>query len=323
MHPLKNHIENCCSPSSNSQYGFLYLLLRSGFPVPLPQSDGLRPEVVCYSDNHILLHVLFMAVSVYQIAQRKLSKATTEPLAVLTAWDFLSGQIVDQAGADIVLVGDSMAMVALGYDTTLPLTLDELIFHAKAVRRAVRNALLVVDLPFLTYQVSLEAAVRAAGRALKEAGTQAVKLEGGHSGVIEIVHHLVQWGIPVMGHVGLTPQSVNQFGGFRKQGKSASEAERILAEALALEKAGAFSVVLEHIPTDLATHITQTLSIPTIGIGAGPNCDGQVLVTADVLGLSDWQPPFAKVYAQLRDQAIAAAQQYCGDVRSGRFPSPS
>jgi 3-methyl-2-oxobutanoate hydroxymethyltransferase len=262
-----------------------------------------------------------MAVSVYQIAQRKVSKQPTEPLAVLTAWDFLSGQIVDQAGADIVLVGDSLAMVALGYDTTLPLSLEELIFHAKAVRRAVHQALMVVDLPFLTYQINLEEAVRAAGRMLKEAGAQAVKLEGGHTGVIPMVKHLVQWGIPVMGHVGLTPQSVHQFGGFRKQGKTTAEADRLLSEAMALEQAGAFCVVLEHIPAELATTITKTLKIPTIGIGAGPNCDGQVLVTADVLGLSNWQPPFAKVYANLREQAIAAAQQYCHDVKAGQFPA--
>lgn len=262
-----------------------------------------------------------MAVSVHQIAQRKLTGNPVKPLAVLTAWDYLSGQIVDQAGADIVLVGDSMAMVALGYDTTLPLTLDELLFHAKAVRRAVKQALLVVDLPFLTYQISIEEAVRAAGRALKEAGVQAVKLEGGHRQMVETVSRLVDWGIPVMGHVGLTPQSVNQFGGFRKQGKSTAEAERILAEAQALEQAGAFSIVLEHIPSKLAATITKTLTIPTIGIGAGSHCDGQVLVTADVLGLSDWQPPFAKSYTNLREQAIAAAQTFCEDVRLGKFPS--
>ena len=263
-----------------------------------------------------------MAVTVQKIAQHKLSGQATRPLAVLTAWDFLSGQIVDQAGADIVLIGDSMAMVALGYDTTLPLTLDELLFHARAVRRAVHHALLVIDLPFLTYQISPEEAIRAAGRAMKEAGVQAVKLEGGHQGVIDIVKRLVQWGIPVMGHVGLTPQSVNQLGGFRKQGQSEADANRIAAEALALEEAGVFSIVLEHIPTDLAARITDALKIPTIGIGAGRHCDGQVLVTADVLGLSDWQPPFAKVYANLKEQAINAAQQFCGDVRAGQFPTP-
>lgn len=261
-----------------------------------------------------------MAVSAHQISQWKQTGRPALPLAVLTAWDFMSAQIVDQAGADIVLVGDSMAMVALGYDNTLPLSLDEMLYHARAVRRGVERALLVADLPFLSYQTSVEDAIRAAGRALKEAGVQAVKLEGGHPDVIDIVRRLVQWGIPVMGHVGLTPQSVNQFGGFRQQGKSEAEAQRILAEAEALEKAGAFAIVLEHIPAELARTITKTLSIPTIGIGAGVHCDGQVLVTADVLGLSAWQPPFAKVYAKLREQAIEAAQQFCGEVRSGQFP---
>ncbi|MGF1568758.1 MAG: 3-methyl-2-oxobutanoate hydroxymethyltransferase [Nodosilinea sp.] len=261
-----------------------------------------------------------MAVSVHHILQWKQSGTPAQPLAVLTAWDFMSAQIVDQAGADIVLVGDSLAMVALGYDTTLPLTLDDMLICARAVRRGVKNALLVVDLPFLSYQTSLEEAMRSAGRALKEAGAQAVKLEGGHEMVVNTARRLVQWGIPVMGHVGLTPQSVNQFGGFRKQGKSAAEAERILAEAEALEQAGVFAIVLEHIPAELAGTITKALSIPTIGIGAGAQCDGQVLVTADVLGLSAWQPPFAKVYANLRAQAIEAAQQFCGDVRAGQYP---
>jgi 3-methyl-2-oxobutanoate hydroxymethyltransferase len=192
---------------------------------------------------------------------------------------------------------------------------------AKAVRRGVKHALLVVDLPFLSYQTSGEDAIRTAGRMLKEAGAQAVKLEGGHSEVVETVRRLVQWGIPVMGHVGLTPQSVNQLGGFRKQGKTEAEADRILTEAQALERVGAFAIVLEHIPSDLARDITKALSIPTIGIGAGGYCDGQVLVTADVLGLSAWQPPFAKVYANLRQQAVAAAQQFCEEVRSGQYPA--
>ena len=260
-----------------------------------------------------------MAVSVHQISQWKQHEAPS-PIVVLTAWDVISGQIVDQAGADIVLVGDSLAMVALGYETTLPLTLEDMLICAKAVRRGVTNALLVVDLPFLSYQPSLEDTIRSAGRMLKEAGAQAIKLEGGHPDIVARVQHLVQWGIPVMGHVGLTPQSVNQLGGFRKQGKTQAEAERILAEAQALEQAGAFCLVLEHIPTALAQTISQTLHIPTIGIGAGPHCDGQVLVTADVLGLSAWQPPFAKVYANLRQQAIEATQQFCGEVRSGQYP---
>ena len=260
-----------------------------------------------------------MAVSVDRILRWKQTGHPAQPLAVLTAWDVMSAQIVDAAGADIVLVGDSLAMVALGYDTTLPLTMEDMLICAKAVRRGVKNALVVVDLPFLSYQTSGSDAIRAAGQMLK-IGSQAVKLEGGHEEVVETVRRLVQWGIPVMGHVGLTPQSVNQFGGFRKQGKTEAEADRILAEAKALEQAGAFSIVLEHIPAELARDITKALSIPTIGIGAGVHCDGQVLVTADVLGLSDWQPPFAKVYANLRQQAIEAAQQFCGEVRSGQYP---
>jgi 3-methyl-2-oxobutanoate hydroxymethyltransferase len=261
-----------------------------------------------------------MAVSVDHILRWKQTGRPAQPIAVLTAWDVMSAQIVDGAGADIVLVGDSLAMVALGYDTTLPLTMEDMLIAARAVRRGVKNALVVVDLPFLSYQTSIEEAVRAAGQMLK-AGAQAVKLEGGHPAAVATVERLVQWGIPVMGHVGLTPQSVNQFGGFRQQGKTEAEGDRILTEAKALEQAGAFCMVLEHIPAALARDITKSLSIPTIGIGAGAHCDGQVLVTADVLGLSAWQPPFAKVYANLRQQAIAAAAEFCSEVRSGQFPS--
>ncbi|MBE7381118.1 MAG: 3-methyl-2-oxobutanoate hydroxymethyltransferase [Leptolyngbya sp. SIO1E4] len=257
-----------------------------------------------------------MAVRINQFTKWKQAQRS---VAVLTAWDFISGQIADQAGADIVLVGDSLAMVALGYDTTLPLTLDELIHHAKAVRRGVKDALLVADLPFLSFQTDLADAIRSAGRALKEAGAHAAKLEGGYPRMAETIRSLVESGIPVMGHVGLTPQSVNQIGGFRKQGTSPETADRILEEAIAIEKAGAFSIILEHIPDELAKTITDTLSITTIGIGAGPHCDGQVLVTADVLGLSDWQPPFAKRYANLREQGIQAAKQFCDEVRSQNF----
>jgi 3-methyl-2-oxobutanoate hydroxymethyltransferase len=241
-------------------------------------------------------------------------------IAALTAWDYLIAQAIDQAGIDLIMVGDSLAMVALGYDTTLPLTLDEIIHHAKSVRRGIKQALMVVDLPFMSYQESLEQALRSAGRVMKETGAQAVKLEGGYPAMVETVARLVQVGIPVMGHVGLTPQSVHQFGGFRKQGKSAEAAERILAEAIALEQAGAFAIVLEHIPADLALHISQKLIIPTIGIGAGVHCDGQVLVTADFLGLSSWSPPFAKAYANLREAIAEAVQAYCTDVKEQRFP---
>lgn len=258
-----------------------------------------------------------MVVKIHQLTRWK---QTQRAIAVLTAWDLISGQIADQAGADVVLVGDSLAMIALGYDTTLPLTLDEILHHTKAVRRGVKNALLVADLPFLSYQTSVADALRSAGRVLKETGAQAVKLEGGYPRMAETIQALVESGIPVMGHVGLTPQSVNVVGGFRQQGTSPETADRILQEAIAIEKAGSFAIVLEHIPATLAETITTTLGIPTIGIGAGPQCDGQVLVTADVLGLSDWQPPFARPYVNLREQGISAARQFCEDVRSRQFP---
>lgn len=240
-------------------------------------------------------------------------------IAVLTAWDYAIAQILDQAGVDVILVGDSMAMVALGHDTTLPITLDEMIHHAKAVQRGVKQALVVVDLPFLTYQESVQQAMRSAGRILKETGAGAVKLEGGYPAMAQTVARLVQAGIPVMGHVGLTPQSVRQTG-FKQQGKSIEAGDRILSEAIALEQAGAFAIVIEHVPPDLAQTITGKLQIPTIGIGAGPYCDGQVLVTSDVLGLGAWKPRFAKSYVNLREVILEATQAYCNDVRSQRFP---
>ncbi len=240
-------------------------------------------------------------------------------IVALTAWDYVFAQILDQSGVDVILVGDSLAMVALGYETTLPVTLDEMLHHAKAVRRAVKQALLVVDLPFLSYQESVQQAIHSAGRTLKEAGAQAVKLEGGYPAIAETVAHLVRAGIPVMGHIGLTPQSVRQLG-FKQQGKSPEEGERILSEAIALEQAGAFSIVVEHVPADLALQITQKLTIPTIGIGAGVHCDGQVLVTTDVLGLGTWKPPFAKSYVNLHELITQAVQNYSGEVRSREFP---
>lgn len=253
-----------------------------------------------------------MIITVSQIAAWK---QEGRPIAALTAWDFLSAQIVDAAGIDIALVGDSLAMTVLGYDTTVPLTLDEIVHHAKAVRRGIAKAMMVVDLPFLSYQISPEQALTNAGRVMKDTGAQAVKLEGGHPAMATTVSRLTQSGIPVMGHVGLTPQAVHQFGGFRKQGNTAESAERILQEAQALEAAGAFAVVLEHVPPELAQTITNALAIPTIGIGAGPHCDGQVLVTSDLWGLSAWQPPFAKPIVDLRSQAIQAVQQFCDQVR--------
>lgn len=260
-----------------------------------------------------------MAVTIKKLAEYK---RKGKPIVMLTASDYAVAQLIDQAGIDMILVGDSLAMVTLGYDSTLPVTLDEILHHAKAVRRGVKSALMAVDLPFLSYQASIEQAIVSAGRALKEAGAQAVKLEGGHPAMVATVKRLVQIGIPVMAHIGLTPQSVHQFGGFRQQGRSRSESERLLEEAIALESAGAFCIVLEHIPSELARTISQKLTIPTIGIGAGEHCDGQVLVTADVLGLSDWQPPFARSYTNLREIITHAVQSYGDDVRAHRFPDP-
>ncbi|MEQ9359472.1 3-methyl-2-oxobutanoate hydroxymethyltransferase [Coleofasciculus chthonoplastes] len=253
------------------------------------------------------------------IQQLKQWKQQGRPLVVLTAWDYAIAQLLEAAGVDIILVGDSLGMVTLGYETTLPVTLDEMLHHAKAVRRGVKQAFVVCDLPFLSYQESLQQAMHSAGRVLKETGAQAVKLEGGHPAIVQTVAHLTAAGIPVMGHVGLTPQSVHLLG-YRQQGKTEAAAERILAEAIALEQAGVFALVLEHIPADLARKITQTLTIPTIGIGAGVDCDGQVLVTADLLGLSERQPPFAKVYANLRQVITQAVQDYSNDVRERQFP---
>jgi 3-methyl-2-oxobutanoate hydroxymethyltransferase len=256
-----------------------------------------------------------MAVTTQQLLQYK---QQGRPIVALTAWDYPTARLLDAAGVDLILVGDSLA-VMLGYETTLPLTLQEMIHHANAVRRGVKQALLVVDLPFLTYQESPQQAMHSAGRVLKETNAQAVKLEGGYPAIVETVAQLVQAGIPVMGHIGLTPQSIHQIG-LRQQGKTKEAGERLLAQAIALEQAGAFSIVLEHIPTELAAQITQKLTIPTIGIGAGSYCDGQVLVTSDLLGLSERQPPFAKVYTNLSEVITQAVESYAFEVREHKFP---
>lgn len=257
-----------------------------------------------------------MAVTISQL-QRK--KQQGQKFAVLTAWDFLSAQWLDRAGVEVILVGDSLAMVALGHPHTLPLDLDGMVHHGAAVCRGVSQALVVCDLPFLTYQESPVQALRSAGRILKETGAQGVKLEGGYPQMLETVAKLTQAGIPVMGHVGLTPQSVHHLG-YRQQGKTPEAADRILQEAQSLEAAGAFSLVLEHIPAPLAQTISQTLAIPTIGIGAGPHCDGQVLVTADLLGLTDNPPPFAPVYGAVGAMIQTAIARYVADVHQGQFP---
>ena len=234
---------------------------------------------------------------------------------MLTAYDATIARLLERAGVDVLLVGDSVATAVLGYDTTLPVTLDVMVHHTAAVVRGTERALVIADMPFLTYQVSPSEAVRNAGRLLKDAGAAAVKVEGGRS-VTEVVRRLVDVGIPVMGHLGVLPQSVNQQSGYRQRGSEAREAEQILNDALALRDAGVFAVVLEAIPADLAAKITGDLDIPTIGIGAGPDCDGQVLVSSDVLGLHDKIPPFAKRYVNLSETIVNAARAFVDDVRT-------
>ena len=219
----------------------------------------------------------------------------------------------------MILVGDSLAMTALGHETTLPLSLDAMLHHAAAVKRGVKRALVVCDLPFLSYQESEQQAIHSAGRVLKETGVQAVKLEGGNSAIAQTVSTLTRVGIPVMGHIGLTPQSVHRLG-YRQQGNTPEQAQRIYTEALNLTQAGAFALILEHIPSELAAKITANVAIPTIGIGAGKSCDGQVLVTADLLGLTPKQPPFAKSYLNLREMITEATENYLEDVKQQRFP---
>jgi 3-methyl-2-oxobutanoate hydroxymethyltransferase len=250
-------------------------------------------------------------------------KQRGEKIAMLTAYDYTMARLLDRARIDILLVGDSLGMVVLGYETTLPVTLDAIVHHTRAVSRGAHRALVVADMPFLTYQVSLPETVRNAGRLLQEGGAAAVKIEGGGA-MAEVAAKLVEVGIPVMGHLGLLPQSVHQLGGFRQQATAEKDAGQLRADALALQEAGAFAVVLESIPAEVARAVTAELRIPTIGIGAGPYCDGQVLVSFDMLGLSqDSVPPFVRRYADLGEEIVAAATAYADDVRAGHFPAPN
>ncbi|MHB1170189.1 MAG: 3-methyl-2-oxobutanoate hydroxymethyltransferase [Longimicrobiales bacterium] len=250
-------------------------------------------------------------------------KKRGEPIVVLTAYDVLFARLVDEAGTDVVLVGDSLAQVVLGLDSTLPVTLDDMIHHGRAVRRGVRRGLLVVDMPFMSFQVSSEDTLRNAGRIMKETGAEAVKLEGGDEQAAEYVAKLVRAGIPVMGHIGLTPQSVHALGGFRVQGREEEHAERLRAEAKRLEEAGAFSVVLELVPGALAEEISRAGTIPTIGIGAGAGCDGQVLVLPDMLGLNEqFKPKFLHRFAELAAAARQGIGDYVSAVRAGEYPRP-
>ncbi len=245
------------------------------------------------------------------------AKARGVKLAVVTAYDYTSARLCDEAGVDCILVGDSLGMVIQGHPTSLPVTLNEMIYHTKCVMRGVRRALVVVDLPFMTYQVSVKQAVRNAGRLMKEAGAHAVKMEGGVR-MRAAIRACVDAGIPVMGHVGLTPQSVHQIGGFKVQ----RDAEQLLTDAKAVEESGAFSLVVESVPAEVGAKITAAVTIPTIGIGAGPGCDGQVLVFHDMLGLfPDFKPKFAKRYADLGTAVKTAVESYCREVRDGTFPA--
>ncbi len=243
-----------------------------------------------------------------------------ERIGMLTAYDFPSAKVVDSAGTDIILVGDSLGMVVLGYPDTLSVTVDDMIHHTRAVTRGTARALVVGDMPYLSYHVSIEETVRNAGRFI-QAGAHAVKIEGGKPTRIKTIEALIDAEIPVMGHIGLTPQSVNALGGFKVQGKGTEEARRLIDEAVALEQVGCFSVVLECVPTELGSYITDHISIPTIGIGAGLNCDGQVLVLHDLLGLYEGHTPkFVRKYANLADDMREAISRYLADVRNGQFP---
>jgi 3-methyl-2-oxobutanoate hydroxymethyltransferase len=253
------------------------------------------------------------------------AKATGRPIVALTAYDFPFARIVDDAGVDVILVGDSLGMVVQGLENTLPVTMDEMVYHCRMVTRASRRALLVADLPFLSYQVSASDAIANAGRLLKEGGAEAVKLEGGCS-VADTIRRIVAVDIPVMGHIGLTPQSVHRMGGHKVQGRRRGQApgqrDRLIEDALAVEDAGAFAIVLEGIPTELAAEVTARVAIPTIGIGAGPHCDGQILVLHDVLGLSEGRSPkFAKRYGSLWGACLEMVKAYVEEVRTGAFPT--
>lgn len=259
-----------------------------------------------------------MRVTINEIKEKKTKK---EKIVMLTAYDYSTAKLVDEAGVPLILVGDSLGMVMLGYESTIPVTMDEMIHHTKAVVRGTKQALVIGDMPFMTYHTNIADALRNAARFIQEGGAQAIKLEGGVS-VAETVKRIVECGIPVMGHIGLTPQSIHQLGGHKVQGKTPEAAERLLKDARDLEQAGAFAVVLELVPAPLSRLITQKLSIPTIGIGAGPDCDGQVQVISDLLGLfSDFVPKHAKQYAKLAGTIKTALADYIAEVKAGKFPT--
>lgn len=264
-------------------------------------------------------------ITVPDLLQRKSQSAgslsPSQKITCLTAYDYPTARLLDEAGVDVLLVGDSLSMVVLGYESTLPVTLEEMLHHTRAVRRGVRRALVVADMPYGSYHTDTAESLRNAVRFVKEAGAEAVKVEGGERR-LELIARLTEAEIPVMGHVGLTPQSLNALGGYRVQGKTTDAAERLLRDARAVEAAGAFAVVLEAVPRELAAQVTRDLRIPTIGIGAGPDCDGQILVLHDLVGLTFGAvPKFARQYAKAGEMIAKAAREYCEDVRRGTFPS--
>ncbi len=251
----------------------------------------------------------------------QMMKASGEKIAMLTAYDYLVAKYLDQVGVDVILVGDTLGNVVQGHETTLPVTVDDMIYHAKAVKRAVHHALIVVDMPFMSYQASIDDAVRNCGRVMKEVGVGAVKLEGGGY-LAEIIRHLVTIGIPVMGHLGLTPQSINRFGTYEVRAQDQAEARQLIDDAKTLAESGVFAIVLEKIPAPLAKEVTEAVPVPTIGIGAGPHCDGQVLVVYDMLGLTEeFNPRFLRRYAHLADDMRSAFRQYIADVKAKEFPT--
>jgi 3-methyl-2-oxobutanoate hydroxymethyltransferase len=259
-----------------------------------------------------------MRVSVSDIKQKKLKN---EKIAMLTAYDYSTAKLVDETGIPLILVGDSLGMVVLGYESTIPVTIDMMLHHTKAVVRGTKHALVVGDMPFMTYHTDTSEAMHNAARFIQEAGAQAVKLEGGVV-VADTVKRIVDCGIPIMGHIGLTPQFIHQLGGYKVQGKTPKTAERLLKDAIALEQAGVFCIVLELVPAQLSKLVTETVGVPTIGIGAGPDCDGQVQVISDILGLfTDFIPKHAKQYARLSENMTAAIKNYMDEVTSGVFPT--
>lgn len=263
--------------------------------------------------------------------EKQIKRVTTKTLSLLkkkgikistlTAYDFITAKLLDEAGIDLILVGDSLSNVFQGNETTLPVTMDEMIYHTKAVAKGVNRAMLVVDMPFMSYQLSVDEGFRNAGRIMKETHAGGVKMEGGVR-VAETVRKITSAGIPVMGHIGLTPQSIHQFGSYRERGRNSAEAEELMKDAKAIEEAGAFAIVIEKIPAPLAQKITAELGIPTIGIGAGSGCDGQILVTPDMLGLNvDFHPRFVRHYESLAEKITAAVKNYINDVKNVKFPS--